>query len=579
MPPRADPAPRPRPPRAPPRRTVARLSTLALVLAALGATVALTLAVVQVSTASGRLRSYPRTDDVIYMARGVWLAEALRTGGLPALLRDYRADPPHSVYASGLCALGYRLFGPEDRSPYLLAGLPALTLMLTAVALSRRRRLHERLALAAFAGLLPLGASGIHELKPDYFWGVLCAAAVAASLTSPHRLRWKLSVLTGVLLGLTIYVKTSTLPVTLVLAGVCFGLGCFLSGRRLLLTRRAAWGSALLGLLAMVLVALPHAILSGDRIVAYIHAVIFTPERDVWVFRGTPFQHAVYYITGFGGRLMIGPLLWPMLAVLAVGLAVLVGRRRIGEVNVALKLGAALGVTYAIPTISAVKNGHVGAAFAATLLVCALCAGLYLFRVADRLARAPARRRARSLVFRVLVLALPIVGLLTARWTFYRVDPAARPDVRARLDAQRDAVEGLLAQITELARPFPDAPIAVLGGPSHVSHTLVQVRTFTLGSPRRARAVRTADDPALLEQALERARVVVADNGQTGFTVERRTPPGTNARLLERMRADPRFEVALEAPVHTADRPGGRFFVFVRRGDPPVRAPGGRAGS
>jgi hypothetical protein len=571
MPPRADPAARP-------RRAAARLSSPALALAALAATVALTFAVIHVSTSSGRLRTYPRTDDVIYMARGVWLAEAARTGGIAGLLRDYRADPPHSVYASGLAALGYRLFGPADRSPYLLAGLPALTLMITAVALSRRRRFHERLALTAFAGLLPLGASGIHELKPDYLWGALCAAAVAASLTSPTRLRWKASVLTGALLGLTIYVKTSTLPVTLVLGACCLGLGCFLSGRRLLLTSRRAWGSALLGVAAMALVALPHFALSADRIIGYIHAVIFTPEREVWAFRGSTFQHAVYYITGFGGRLMIGPLLWPMLAVIAAALAVLAGRRRVGELNVALKLGAGLLVTYAIPTLSAVKNGHVGAAFAATLLVCALCAAAFLLRIADVLARR-SMRPARRIAFRVLVLALPVVGLLTARWTFYRVDPAARPELRARLDTQRDAVEGLLARVTELARPFPNAPIAVLGGPSHVSHTLVQVRTFTLGVPRRARAVRTADDPALLATTLDRASVVIADNGKTGFTVERRTPPGTNARLLELVRADPRFELVLEAPVHTADRPDGRFFVFVRRGDPPVPVPQRSGGS
>lgn len=70
------------------------------VVVALGASVAIVVATLAHSRASGRLSATPAVDNVIYLARGARFADAWERGGWRGLREAYLAKPQHVSWSS-----------------------------------------------------------------------------------------------------------------------------------------------------------------------------------------------------------------------------------------------------------------------------------------------------------------------------------------------------------------------------------------------------------------------------------------------------------------------------------------------
>ncbi len=506
-----------------------RLSRVWLVATATVLAIALTWTVIRVSEERGRLATYPRVDDVIYMSRGAELARAARGGyGAGGALgmtreaaRDWRRDPPHSPWASGCAAVGYVCFGYQDWAAYVATGVPVLVFLLFAARLSRRAgggwqwRAH---ALVVFAATAPFLAASVYNLKPDYCAGILAAVGMMTALRLPVlKAPWGRLVRIGACFGLALLAKPAMMVPTSLLCvgtlGTCAVRDVLVAGRM----ERAVWRGVRAGVLVVgtaALISLPHYAVGGRHAWAYSANLLAGEKTDAWAMHGSWGQHALYYLTGPGGHLMLDGLrslataggVFVLYGVVAMARTRNLRRRR---VVYWLACVAVLGMAYLGPTFVAVKIAQFASGFSALLWLLAV----------DSAAGLLGRTRVgsgRSGPLWTSILAMAVLGASVAAYRFTMpLRPSDRSNpARVRQRERGELVERLYRDIQReaiaiRARRAGPVRVMVAGSPNELRSELIQLWGVRDGLGLAARELRRV--PASSDRSAAIGRELIGD--------------------------------------------------------------------
>lgn len=554
----------------------------------------LTAMVMRVSMQRGRLAewAYPRMDDVIYMARGAELWKAghegwMRGGGgvagaVQGVARDWRKDPPHAPWASGCAAMGFELFGVREWAAYVGTGVPVLAFLLAASRLARRAggrwgwRCH---ALMLWAATAPFLAASVYNLKPDYCAGICAAIAMMKALRGPlARGRWGRLAWVGAWFGLALLAKPAMMVPTVLLAAGTLGI-CTLrdmaSGGR-----HAAWGPALLRVArawlivlgVMVVVALPHYVFAFGHAWRYAKETMTGPGEDLWAYRGTTWEHITYYLTGPGGRLMLGGWrsLVPIGIVVGVSVVITVFKTaRIGPSGLRRRravYGAAmllcLLMAWAGPTIASVKIAQFASCFSALLWLCGIHAAAGLCAGARESGQGWKRR---PILASMAVIAVTGVSFLCHRWTI----PLASADrnhpavvrSQARGEVVRTLYEAVRSEASRGANSIVAAGNANDLGPFLLTLWTVRdgIRIMVDGMDHRPGPSNDESGRASVRSAFARYDLVLVNEG--GARVGKISAANANALYRSIAASDPDLELV----TRVTDPVVGNVFELYRR--------------
>ena len=334
-----------------------------------------TLATVQFSLRRGRLTLAPGFDDVGYMGDGAERARIYWESGPQALANNLKTYPPHSPFSTMMATAAFLIFGIHDWAPYIMNGILVVAFLWIADHLLRGLKFWQKLIAIFFLLSVPLIVCSVYEFRPDIPCALITITACIIAIERPFLgASFRRLFVIGGLFGLpALLIKPTTLPDTIVMMlGSMFlstaadylrtnFITSFGSIRRLLhvarliapepavkrklvakwlITIRAeavarSWGTVFL---VLFLVALPYFAFAGKQVKDYIKENVFGAHAKIWAAKGTRFQHAKFYITGDGGRLMLGDHLWFLLALIAIAGIFCIVRQNRSEIARAIAL-------------------------------------------------------------------------------------------------------------------------------------------------------------------------------------------------------------------------------------------------
>ena len=339
-------------------------TVIARVLLWLVVSAAFTALVIQYSFAHGKLLCPPFYDDVSYFEDALHRLEKYYTGGAFSVISDYRSWPPHSPFSSAMAAGAFAILGLHDWAPYVANGLIILGLLFFLDYLSGNASLIQKLALALFVLCVPVSAEAVYEFRPDMASALCCAIGATMLLWRRFTQRsWQYRATAGAMFGSALLFKPPTSPLTLIIfvatVVVASAIELYLNRTRLTSLARA-WGPCIL---PMLLIPLPHYLLTWRETWQYIEEPIFGDTHSIWKTPGTPMFHLRWYLTGPGGRLMLGRELCLLVAVVVAGLlftAFMRNREQLARLSALLLVGL---IAWAVPTEMDVKQYFFGATF------------------------------------------------------------------------------------------------------------------------------------------------------------------------------------------------------------------------
>jgi hypothetical protein len=331
----------------------------------IGMSAAFTALVVTYSRSHGRLLCPPFYDDVAYFEDALHRLAVLERGGPVAIIPDYLQSPPHSPFSTFVALTAFRVMGVHDWAPYVANGSIIMALLLLLDHLAGRAPVVKKFVPALFVLSVPVSTAAVYEFRPDLASALACAAGVALLLWRPLATSGARGcIAAGALFGMALLFKPPTFPLTLALLVV--GLFTAVVLERLLVPT-TQWKTLVPAcaqvILAAILIPLPHYILTWRENWRYIYEPIFGASHDVWASHLPPLGHLLYYLRGEGGQVMLGVELYPLSAIIALGMCVLLRRRQWDSAARLAGLAIATVVAYAIPTCLPMKQPFLGNCF------------------------------------------------------------------------------------------------------------------------------------------------------------------------------------------------------------------------
>ncbi len=481
---------------------------------------------IQASYRIGRLASIPRVDDVIYMSHGAEWLRHLRDGSVGALVSAYIADPPHSPWAAAVALAGFVVFGIHDWAPYAMTFIQVLIALAVAAVLLRRVRLGERLACLCVFACSPVLVAGVQNFKPDYFAAILTAAGIMLALRRPfvHRARW-VDIVTGALFGAALFVKPSIFALTGVILCASLGTSALLntvSRRRLDIVpaiRRLEWT-----VLGCGLIAGPHFAVAAPKLARYMYDNMLGDRSDLWAPERSGAEHALFFLTGPSGQVMLGRMLWVVGGLLALALAVVAARRRRVEMLNAAGLTVMLLVTYLLATLNWMKILTFGLTFQTLLAFSGIAAAAYILGV-----QRGTRPRLPWASLSVLAAVAFSIGTLDWRFPQKAVDEVEGRRLTLR---ERDDVSRAVYQIVRGELVRPGMTVGVSGPHGDLNTSLLTLWLVRDGLDTRVYRIDDIGGPSALRR-LNTFDLLIAHSGRTPMVVARRTSKESLTRVRE----------------------------------------------
>lgn len=309
----------------------------------------------------GRLSLVPVYDDVTYLVDGMTRLAVLERSGIGGFIADLHAHPAHAPFMAVTSAFGFLLSGGAVWGPYALNSLWVFFAAGVVLLVLRDLDLKSRLGIAVALLAAPLFGFAIVEFRPDPVWGLLvglCAAlVVTVDIAQASRSR---SLLLGLLVGTAVIAKPTAAPASAAVILAAY-LGQLASSLVLSapLPKRALTRNSLIVAVGAALVVVPYAMASGVEILAYIMAVMHS-GNSVWRTDTSALGQITYYLNPDLGPLMMGWVWYAALPVLALCLGVLVYAKDRRGLCAFAGILCALGIAYAIVTVSSVKSPMIG---------------------------------------------------------------------------------------------------------------------------------------------------------------------------------------------------------------------------
>ena len=506
-----------------------------------------TAVIVQYSFRHGRLLGPPLYDDVTYFNDGLQRLDMAEREGLVSVVRSHIQDPPHSPFATYLAAASFAVFGFHDWAPYAGNFVIVLTLVGFVGYLLREAPRWIRVVIQAFALTVPLAGVSVFDFKPDMACALVtamgCVLALEKSLfTGPGRGR---SIAVGSCFGLALLIKPSIFALTVILlvSSVLLALACDRHETTDASARAAMTPSIALCLATAVLLAAPHFVASGRHYVDYIRSSILASDKPIPDYAGSVADKASYYVTGTGGRQMLGGHLY-----LCAALLLFLGARSArANADVGRRL-ASLGivgiVAYLIPTLNPVKQPYFGLAFQEIVVLLGIVALASSLRAGGK-----AGRDARW-----MVLPLFAGGLALASWPSFWGDWSG-----TRLSTLGRIVTGIGTTLeTEKA---PEGSRIFLTTSGNITPDVISYEALKRGHHYRVWSDYMDDDLGRYGRSFDASDFVIAaepGNGENG-------PNLPSARILAQtlalVRARPDFDELASFPTDT----GRSYIVFARK--------------
>ncbi|GEM_PF-4626213 len=330
----------------------------------------------------GRLAFVPLYDDVAYFNDAVVRYQKFVNGNVFSLVKDAFSNPPHSPLMAFQAVFSYILLGVEDWAPYLtLVWIPFLVVLL---ALAYTQDIvRGRWILILYVVTTPLLGASVVEFRPDIGNGILTVLAIVLAFNAIAES--KAIILTRTLLasafflGAALLLKPSAVIYTIALVG--FSMAASLVG--LLLTRQSPF---ILGLKRAVsiliigmLVSLPYYLVASHSVIEYVYNALVR-DKEIWANDMPPLDQALFYLTGQGGKWMLGLHFW---AAIASVILFLIFRGKFTP-GLRLKLYVLMATTlagYLVVVLNSMKTQFLGVAFQGLLV----CVSFFIFAELIRL--------------------------------------------------------------------------------------------------------------------------------------------------------------------------------------------------
>jgi len=288
-----------------------------------------TVLVLQYSAREGRLALPVYYDDNHSLVDGARRLEIYQQQGVRALIKEYKANPPHAPGHSALAFLSFALFGFHAWAPYLTNALFfALTLYALHLALPG---INVRLqgACMLLLAATPIAGLSILEFRSEINVAELGTMGILLFIAwSGTGRQIKTLVASALCFAACFIIKPAVFPYTFGLMGLCAlyhfrimagTVGCRISPRNCLLP---------LGVFLFIAIIppLPHYLLDWRHITGYIGAIAFS-ANSVWLRHDDFVTGLLFNLTGYPGLIMLGGFLKPTLVLIVAGLIVRYLRR------------------------------------------------------------------------------------------------------------------------------------------------------------------------------------------------------------------------------------------------------------
>jgi hypothetical protein len=534
----------------------------------------ITLATIAESFRHGRLAAVPTVDNVVYMSQGATWLRAFERGGFFGVVNEYLSAPSHAPYSTLLAFIAYSLFGIHDWAVCAASILVPLVGLFFCLRLTRSVSPLPRAGILLLAALVPAWFCSIEIFRPDYMANLCTAIAAMRILFEPRLYRRafggaRAAFTIGLVLGFALWCKPAIFPGTLFFC--CLAYFCR-TIQEVHVYKRSTWVEmVLLGLwlaAGTALVSGPHYVVAYERIYEYIRVQMFGERSHLWRSPLGWKEQAVFYLTGVGGKWLLGPMLWVLSAACGLGAVVALSKYPRAAVRRYWPWMVTFLGIYGLPAANWMKIIEFGAAMQFTLVFAGVASLAFL-------ARLQKHERWRVPVATIAILALCAVSIATWRWTFKVETDAQALTHRPNYAEETEAAEAVYREVVRVANDLERTKrsdrviVTIAGAPGTVHHTL-----FTLWSVRdkgtRHGDIQTVHiqrefDDAEFERRLSSCDIIVANNGHTGMTVDRRAPKGFNARMFDRLTHHAGWTIAATVDVKgtPTDAPG-RFVVLKR---------------
>ena len=242
-------------------------------------------------------------------------------------------------------------------------------------------------------------------------------------------------ILIGLILATTLLAKTSVFPITLGLTGAALFAASVkdrvLLGREASLAKLAkSWAMILVPAL---LVPAPFYFRNRHEIFYYITVNALGSNSGIWKLHASALTHILYYAIGAGGNVMLGHHVFVLVAILAAGVAFVLGRRPKSEIARAACYGFMLLVAYVGPTINPIKDPYLAVCFDFLLILIALL----ILRDLILLGSPSVVRLAQA-----VLIGMVLIGAWYAKWPMYWGE-RTRADVVLRNRYVNDLYQGV----------------------------------------------------------------------------------------------------------------------------------------
>lgn len=284
----------------------------------------------------------------------------------------------------------------------------------------------------------------------------------------------------------------------------------------------------------------------------YSFDVLAGSEAATWRADRSFIDHALYYLTGPGGSLLLGHQLWPLLLIAGICTYLVFKRPSLAPWRFcALRIAILCIAAFAVPTILPTKIAQFAATFHA----------LFWLAAALALVVCICRESARTQLLAIagVLAALALTGSLAHSPS---LQPSGSATTHSRSASQSDsqaistaafkraairseAMAILGADLVSRARLRSHTPVRalILAGPGDICPEYVWHLRHQSGVNLLATHILDPTLDASINQELDRAALVVCTDGQTPLTVARRTAPNANERLAQHVKSDTRFRM------------------------------------